>query len=171
MLLGDYMLFFDILLFVCLFVACKWIFKRGWLNNVMILLGNAFILTKIVTPRSVFILLLLSLIVYGVGVALKKRRFKWLLALILTLLIAIFSVRNYPLVQSWFGEWWDAFLQKHFFSVEKLGLSYIFFRMIHWLVECYRQNIRSINVLSYVNYLFFFPTFPAGPINTFNNFH
>ena len=122
MLFGDYTLFFDILLFVLLFVACKWIFKRGWLNNILILLGNALILTKIVHPRSVFILLLISLIVYGVGVVLKKRRFKWLLAIRLTLLIAVFSIRNYPLVQSWFGEWWETILQKHFFSIEKLGL-------------------------------------------------
>ena len=171
MLFCDYTLFFDIFLFVLIFSACKFIFKKNWLNNILILLGNALILTKIVSPRSVFILFMVSLIMYGAGIILRKRKFKWLLAIILTLLIVVFSVRNYPLVQSWFGEWWEKILQKHFFSVEKLGLSYIFFRMIHWLVECYRQNIRSINVLSYVNYLFFFPTFPAGPIDTFNNFH
>lgn len=171
MLFGDYMLFFEILLFVLLFVACKWAFGRGWLSNVLLLIGNAFILTKIVSPRSVFILFLISVIIYGAGVLLYHRRYKWLLATALVILVSFFSIRNYPLVQSWFGSWWEDILQKHFLSIEKLGLSYILFRMIHWLVESYRKTIRSLNFLSYANYLFFFPTFPAGPIDTFNNFN
>jgi alginate O-acetyltransferase complex protein AlgI len=55
--------------------------------------------------------------------------------------------------------------------VEKIGLSYILFRLIHWLVESYKGTLRSRNFLAYLNYLFFFPTFMAGPIDTFNNFH
>ncbi len=171
MLFSDYTFFFDILVFVLIFSACKSIFKNGWLNNILILLGNTLILTKIVTPRSVFILLMVSIILYGVGIILRKRKFKWLLSIVLILLITVFSIRNYPLVQSWLGSWWNDILQKHFLAIEKIGLSYIFFRMIHWLVECYRQNTLSTNFLSYINYLFFFPTFPSGPIDTFNNFH
>lgn len=66
MLFGDYTLFFDILLFVLIFSACKFIFRKSLLNNILILLGNALILTKIVSPRSVFILFMVSLIMYTV---------------------------------------------------------------------------------------------------------
>ena len=164
-------IFVTILLFVLLFVCCKWVFKKGWLNNVLLVGGNILILTHIVTPKSLFLLFLLAVLAYGAGWLLQRKKQGWVLALALSLLITLFTVRNYPLVQSWFGNWWTDTMSKHFLSVEKLGLSYILFRIIHWLVESYKGTLRSRNPLTYLNYLFFFPTFMAGPIDTLNNFH
>lgn len=171
MLFSNYQIFFDILIFVLLFVAAKWIFKKGWLNNILIFLGNALILKTIVSPKSLFLLAIVAILCYGAGCLLYRKKHKLTLALSLIVLIAFFAIRNYPLVQHWLGSWWTGTLRKHFISVEKVGLSYILFRIIHWLVECYRQNVRTRNFLSYFNYLFFFPTFMAGPIDTLNNFH
>jgi len=164
-------LFFCILLFIALFVLCKWVFRKGWLNNVVLLLGNALILTNIVHPKSVLILLIVAVVCYGAGLLLYRKRRGWFLALVLVLLISLFAIRSYPLVWKWFGEFWTTSMKKPFFSVEKLGLSYILFRLIHWLVECRRGTLRTRNFLTYLNYLFFFPTFMAGPIDTLNNFH
>lgn len=171
MLFASYSLFFEILFFVLLFVAGKWCLKNSWVNNVLLVGGNILILLHIVSWRSLFLLSLLALLAYGAGLLLHKRKLKWLLGVTLALLILLFSVRNYPLVQSWLGRWWTDLLSKHFLSVEKIGLSYILFRIIHWLVESYRGTLRSRNFLTYLNYLFFFPTFMAGPIDTLNNFH
>lgn len=171
MLFASYSLFFEILFFVLLFVAGKWCLKNSWVNNVLLVGGNILILLHIVSWRSLFLLSLLALLAYGAGLLLHKRKLKWLLGVMLALLILLFSVRNYPLVQSWLGRWWTDLLSKHFLSVEKIGLSYILFRIIHWLVESYRGTLRSRNFLTYLNYLFFFPTFMAGPIDTLNNFH
>jgi alginate O-acetyltransferase complex protein AlgI len=171
MLFSSYELFFSILLFVILYVAVKWCFKKNWLNNILLVGGNILILTHIVSWKSLFLLSLLALLAYGAGLLLRKRKSGWVLALSLLLLLLLFAVRNYPLLQSWLGDWWTNTLRKHFLSVEKLGLSYILFRMIHWLVESYKGTLRSRNFLTYINYLFFFPTFMAGPIDTFNNFH
>jgi alginate O-acetyltransferase complex protein AlgI len=171
MLFSSYELFFSILLFVILYVAAKWCFKKSWLNDILLVGGNILILTQIVSWKSLFLLSLLALLAYGAGLLLRKRKSGWVLGLTLALLILLFSVRNYPLVQSWLGSWWSDILCKHFLSVEKLGLSYILFRIIHWLVESYKDTLRSRNFLTYLNYLFFFPTFMAGPIDTFNNFH
>lgn len=164
-------LFFSILVFILLFVGCRWIFQKGWLNNLVILLGNALVLTCLVRPNSLLILLVVALVCYGAGLLLYRKPRGWLLALVLILLIALFAIRQYPLVWRWFGEFWTHSMKKPFFSVQKLGLSYILFRLIHWLVECHKRTVRSQNFLSYINYLFFFPTFMAGPIDTFNNFH
>lgn len=164
-------LFFSILVFILLFVGCRWIFQKGWLNNVVILLGNALILTCLVRPNSLLILLVVALVCYGAGLLLYRKPRGWLLALVLILLVVLFAIRQYPLVWRWFGEFWTHSMKKPFFSVQKLGLSYILFRLIHWLVECHKRTVRSQNFLSYINYLFFFPTFMAGPIDTFNNFH
>ena len=171
MLLSDYQLFFEILLFVSLFVACKWLFKKEWLNHILLLAGNILILTNITTPKSLFWLSLLAALVYVEGLLLHYRKNGGALAVFLILLLAVFAVRNYPLVQSWLGSSWENGLSKHFLSIEKIGLSYILFRMIHWLVENYKHTIRSRNFICYLNYLFFFPTFMAGPIDTLNNFH
>ena len=171
MLFTSYELFFSILFFVLLFVIAKWGLKKSWLDNILLVGGNILILIHIVSWKSLFLLSLLALLAYGAGLLLHKRTSGWVLGITLTLLILLFSVRNYPLVQSWLANWWDNTLDKHFLSVEKLGLSYILFRIIHWLVESYRGTLRSRNFLTYLNYLFFFPTFMAGPIDTFNNFH
>lgn len=171
MLFTNYELFFTILLFVLLFVAIKGGVRRSWLSNLLLVGGNILILTHIVSWKSLFLLSLLALLAYGAGLLLRKRKSGWLLATALSLLILLFSVRNYPLVQSWLGSWWTDTLCKHFLSVEKVGLSYILFRLVHWLVESYKGTLRSRDFLTYLNYLFFFPTFTAGPIDTFNNFH
>ncbi len=167
----DYTLFWSILLFVALFVTCKWVFKKAWLDQTTLLLGNILILTQIVSSKSLFLLSLLAMLAYGAGLLLHKKKSNVLLAFVLALFLAVYAVRNYPLVQSWLGGWWQDTLRKHFLSVEKIGLSYILFRIIHWIVECRRQTLRSHDFLTYLNYLFFFPTFIAGPIDTFNNFH
>ena len=106
MLFTNYSIFVSIMLFVLLFVCCKWVFKKGWLNNVLLVGGNILILTHIVSPKSLFLLFLLATVAYLVGWLLQCRKRGWVLALSLSLLIALFAVRNYPLVQSWFGSWW-----------------------------------------------------------------
>ena len=171
MLFSSYSLFFGILLFIAIFVCGKWIFRRGWLNNVLLLGGNIWILTHLVSPHSLFFLFLFAVVAYGAGCLLQHRKNGWLLGGVLVLIITFFAVRNYPLLQSWLGSWWTDVIGKHFLTVEKVGLSYILFRIIHWLVESYKGTLRSRNPLTYLNYLFFFPTFTAGPIDTFNNFH
>lgn len=171
MLFTSYELFFTIILFVLLFVFCRWTIKRSWLDNLLLVGGNILILTHIVSWKSLFLLSLLALLAYGAGLLLRKRKSGWVLAMALSLLILLFSVRNYSLVQSWLGSWWTDILGKHFLSVEKIGLSYILFRLVHWLVESYKGTLRSRDFLTFLNYLFFFPTFMAGPIDTFNNFH
>ncbi|MBP5496975.1 MAG: MBOAT family protein [Bacteroidales bacterium] len=171
MLFTSYELFFTIILFVLLFVFCRWMIKRSWLDNLLLVGGNILILTHIVSWKSLFLLSLLALLAYGAGLLLQKRKSGWVLAMALSLLILLFSVRNYSLVQSWLGSWWTDILGKHFLSVEKIGLSYILFRLVHWLVESYKGTLRSRDFLTFLNYLFFFPTFMAGPIDTFNNFH
>lgn len=160
-----------ILLFVILFVTSKWIFKKVWLDNLLLLVGSGLILTEMLSYKSLLVLLVVALLIYAVGCLLYRNRKPWVMALALGLLVSLFAIRQYPLLQSWLGDWWTELMRKPFLSVERLGLSYILFRMIHWIVESYRRTIRSRNILTYINYLFFFPTFMAGPIDTFNNFH
>jgi hypothetical protein len=55
----------EIFLFITLFVACKWAFRKSWLNQVLLIGGNILILCHIATPKSLFLLSLLALLAYG----------------------------------------------------------------------------------------------------------
>ena len=77
-------LFFSILVFILLFVGCRWVFRKWWINNVVMLLGNALILTCLVRPNSLLILLVVALVCYGAGLLLYSIPRGWLLALVLS---------------------------------------------------------------------------------------
>jgi D-alanyl-lipoteichoic acid acyltransferase DltB (MBOAT superfamily) len=42
--------------------------------------------------------------------------------------------------------------------------------MIHFIIESYKKQISQINLLNFINYIFFFPAFISGPINRYNHF-
>jgi alginate O-acetyltransferase complex protein AlgI len=52
-----------------------------------------------------------------------------------------------------------------------LGLSYIIFRLVHYIIEIYRGSIPRGNFVDFLLYIFFFPTFLAGPVDRFERFH
>jgi alginate O-acetyltransferase complex protein AlgI len=52
-----------------------------------------------------------------------------------------------------------------------LGLSYITFRLIHYIVEVYRHNTPQGSFVDFALYILFFPTFLAGPVDRFQRFH
>ncbi len=52
-----------------------------------------------------------------------------------------------------------------------LGLSYIIFRLIHYIVEIYRKTFPKHKFWDLASYVFFFPTFLAGPVERFQKFH
>jgi alginate O-acetyltransferase complex protein AlgI len=51
-----------------------------------------------------------------------------------------------------------------------LGLSYITFRLVHYLVEVYRRHIPVASITDLGLYVLFFPTFLAGPVERFQKF-
>ncbi len=51
-----------------------------------------------------------------------------------------------------------------------LGVSYFSFKFIHFLADCYNKKIKNLNLLTFVNYILFFPSFFSGPINRYNSF-
>jgi D-alanyl-lipoteichoic acid acyltransferase DltB (MBOAT superfamily) len=51
-----------------------------------------------------------------------------------------------------------------------IGISYFSFKMMHFLVECYKRQISKLSLIDYFNYILFFPAFISGPINRYNHF-
>ncbi|HOW84902.1 MAG TPA: MBOAT family O-acyltransferase [Candidatus Aminicenantes bacterium] len=54
--------------------------------------------------------------------------------------------------------------------VRMVGVSYFTFKIIHFIVESYRSKIEGLDLLTYANYVVFFPAFISGPINRYNPF-
>jgi alginate O-acetyltransferase complex protein AlgI len=52
-----------------------------------------------------------------------------------------------------------------------LGISYIIFRCIHYIVEVYRRKVPRGSFIHFALYVLFFPTFLAGPVERFQRFH
>lgn len=52
-----------------------------------------------------------------------------------------------------------------------IGMSYIIFRLIHYLVELYRNNVPRGSFIDFALYVLFFPTFLAGPVDRFQRFY
>lgn len=51
-----------------------------------------------------------------------------------------------------------------------LGLSYVIFRLIHYVVERYRGKVPESTFSEFAAYVLFFPTFIAGPVERFPAF-
>jgi len=51
-----------------------------------------------------------------------------------------------------------------------IGISYSSFKMIHFVVESYKRQIKQLSLLNFLTYIFFFPSFISGPINRYNQF-
>jgi alginate O-acetyltransferase complex protein AlgI len=128
------------------------------------------LILTLVKEHTLIVLSVFSLLVFLSGKLLMAKSLKSVLGVMLSLVLILFSIRNYPYLNENMTQGAISYLRAPIMSVEKLGLSYILFRFIHFLVEAYRKTLHRPDFLTFVNYIFFFPTILAGPIDTYNNF-
>lgn len=171
MFFNDYVVFIYIGLFVILYNILKAFTRSGLVKNLAMISGSVVVLLTVVNEHTLIVLGVISLLIYFLGRVLQKRDSRYLLGGVILFIITLFSIRNYPLVQELLNNSYLSFVNEPIISVQKIGLSYILFRYVHWLVESYRRSIKRSDPLSFLNYIFFFPNFLAGPIDTYKNFH
>lgn len=171
MFFSDYIVFIYIAIFVLVYNAVKYLLKYRAVKNLFILGGSLLVLLTVVREHSLIVLSVMSILVYSVGMILQRKKSAALLSGILIFVIVLFCIRNYPYIQNILTGSYLSLIQEPILSVQKVGLSYILFRYVHWLVESYRKTIPRSDPLSFLSYIFFFPNFLAGPIDTYNNFH
>ena len=170
MLFDNYTIFIYILIFVIIYNVAKLISKSIIIRNILILAGNLLILLTLVKEHTLIVLAILSLLVFIGGKALQVKNSKMLLFFVLSVILILFSIRNYPYLQESLSNGVLSFINAPILSVQKLGLSYMLFRFVHYLVESYKNKIHKPNFITFLNYIFFFPSIIAGPIDTYNNF-
>jgi alginate O-acetyltransferase complex protein AlgI len=168
---SDYIVFLYIALFVLVYNTLKAFVKHRAVKDLVVILGSVLVLLTVVVEHTLIVLGVLSVLVFFCGKLLQHKRSKWVLALTLLFVIILFCIRNYPFVQHILESSYLSFINEPILSVQKLGISYILFRYVHWLVESYRKTIHRSNLFTFLNYIFFFPNYLAGPIDTYKNFH
>ena len=102
---------------------------------------------------------------YVVGMYLRSKPTRWVLGAYLLVLVLSFAVvQRYAGTEWMFGDW----VKTH--TIIVVGLSYMLFRQIHFLVDCIQNQIPKATLCSYVNYQINFLALVAGPIQRFQDF-
>jgi len=102
---------------------------------------------------------------HACGLLLRKRPNSWVLGVYLALLLAAFVyLKKYDFLRLLIGD--D--LLRH--GVQIVGLSYMLFRQIHFLVDVRQGQIRRWTLWSYLNYQLNFLGLLAGPIQRYPEF-
>jgi D-alanyl-lipoteichoic acid acyltransferase DltB (MBOAT superfamily) len=82
--------------------------------------------------------------------------------------VSFLYIKRYEYFASWVPVpmEWDLVL----YPVELIGLSYMFFKLIHMFVDEWQGQLAPFNLWSYLNYQLSFFALTAGPIQRYNDF-
>jgi alginate O-acetyltransferase complex protein AlgI len=127
--------------------------------------GAGFFLSHVTDPRSVLVMLGVLLSGYACARLLLERPSRFLLTSYLILLVGTFAfLKQYvflaPLIPQRFVD----------LRLELVGLSYMLFRQIHFLVDVMQGQIEHPSVWCYLNYQLNPFTLLAGPIQRYQDF-
>ena len=129
------------------------------------------------TPLTFLFLLCISLLTYIAGYLLNRETLVntstkklWFASLCVGFMIFVLAVFKYNFLQEIFFR--DVLRRSYEASdfIFVIGISYLSFKMMHFLIESYKQKIRELSLSYYLNFIFFFPAFISGPITRYNEF-
>jgi alginate O-acetyltransferase complex protein AlgI len=127
--------------------------------------GSGFFLSQVTDPRSILVMLGVLLSGYACAQLLLKRPSRLVFASYLVLLVAAFAfLKQYAFLSPLIPE---RFVDLH---LELVGLSYILFRQIHFLVDVMQEQIERPSIWCYLNYQLNPFTLLAGPIQRYQDF-
>jgi D-alanyl-lipoteichoic acid acyltransferase DltB (MBOAT superfamily) len=115
-------------------------------------------------PRGALATLLFILLGYGL-VRIATRRSATGLGIGVVLFIAVFVyLRRYDFVQ-WILP--EALLPR---IISTIGLSFVFFKIIHVMIDAYADTLGRFDLLTFLNYCLNFTTFLMGPIQRYQDY-
>jgi D-alanyl-lipoteichoic acid acyltransferase DltB (MBOAT superfamily) len=136
-----------------------------WRRILLTCCNLAFVWFTLPNAQSRLALVLFALSGYVAGRLLQVRPRTAIFSVYITLLVAVFLVlKKYELI----GAILPAHVMDH--PVVAVGLSYMLFRQIHFLVDVMQQQIPRFSLRSYLNYQFNLFGFISGPIQRYEDF-
>ena len=100
----------------------------------------------------------------AVRLAQTRLRGPGLTILLVALVAAFLVVKKYAFLETFLP------LDVLTHPVQIIGISYMLFKLIHMLVDCWQKDITEVRFLTYVNYQLGFFTLLAGPIQRYRDF-
>lgn len=161
------------LFLVAFFLIIQLVIRRftpSWTNKLLLLIGNVVVLSTILSLYTIGVHLIVSVFVYLLGKHISKEEIrgkKKLAFLAVFVIILGFCIRSFPKA---FGIESFQLTSDPSSIIQRIGISYIMFRHIQFIVDSYKQKVVSYAFIDYINFILFFPNFLAGPIDVYNNF-
>lgn len=162
---------FNYLFFLTISVLIYWSISSRRYRSLFLILASFLFSCSYSASYSLLFLVEAALVYAAAGFISREKRPKGKKMLLLFVLF-------YIAVNLYFFKYFNIAVQLPFAPYGKLphaaavfGASYISFRLIHFLVECYRQTIVSPSFVNFISYIMFFPTFLAGPVERFQSYN
>lgn len=157
-------------------IMIYWLLPKKW-RSVFLLICNIFFIASFSIKYLVYFLFNIGLVYIGSnlirqGSSKKKLTLKLLLVWLIGNLCFFKYINLFLNSISTIGVRLSLFPELHLPEILlPLGISYIIFRLIHYIVEVYRKNVPRSSFVDFALYVLFFPTFLAGPVDRFQRFH
>jgi alginate O-acetyltransferase complex protein AlgI len=132
-----------------------------------IILASFAALAVIQLKFTLFLVLLVVFVLMGSKVIQSKSSIRWLTASIIILTIVLLSFKYLGALFALLFSGESKFSQTYMIP---LGISYLSFKLIAFVVDVYRGNIENPNLEDLLAFMLFLPIFPAGPIERYQNF-
>lgn len=171
----------NFLLFFLLFFCIYWFLgkKSRSAQNLILLIGS-YAFYAFADWRFLFLIILTSLVNYGIGIAIhnsanekKQKYWLWLGATLAILTLGYFKYANFfitSLIDSFalFG------IDLHIHTLQMilpLGISFYIFRVLSYILDIYNGRIEpERNLITFFAYVAFFPCLLSGPIDRARTF-
>ena len=158
-------------LFLAGAVLFYWLLPLSWRNYFLLAASGVFLAYSF--PLHVFLLLVVSTMVFLAAANVENRRF--LLALTILFVVGILAYYKYQALLADLSHKLAAWLPgipafKVPQLVVPLGISFFTFKLLHYLIESYRGDRPQGSYRQFLLYIFFFPILPSGPIERWPNF-
>lgn len=152
------------------------VIAERWRNCLLLLTSILFIASFSLLYTVYFLVNIYFVYVIGIAINKESRNKKVYLQLILIWLVGnlVFFKCVNELIIPLFKVWPVLFkiTDERFLGIAfPLGISYIIFKLVHYIVEVYRNRAPRASFSDFALYVLFFPTFLAGPVERFQKFY
>ncbi len=155
---------FSFLGFALLVVLIYNSFKSvAWRRSVLFVANIVFLLTYSLSVKTFVPLILFVICGYAaIRVMQRPHRRETFIAAVAVMVLGFVWLKKYTFLPH------ASFLT---FAYMTLGLSFVFFRIMHLIIDSHQGGIRDrVGLVSYLNYTLNFTTFVSGPIQTYPDF-
>ena len=167
------------------FAIFKTVLKKTLILNGFLLLISMLVIRGATPDHNIFPLLLVSILsviifYHGRYLSQDSKPSSTSLILAISAILLILGYSKYQIIYIYLSRVFSYTLTLIGYSATNLdvriivlGISYVSFKLIHYLIDSINGKFKKYDgdVLTFLNYIFFFPAYFSGPINRYHDFY